>query len=63
MPKAGGQAIKLSSPPGLESFPKYSPDGKEIAFSANYDGNMDVYVMNSNGGIPKDLPHTVMVTR
>jgi tricorn protease len=55
VPKAGGQAIKLSSPPGLESFPKYSPDGKEIAFSANYDGNMDVYVMNSNGGIPKRL--------
>ncbi len=33
MPKVGGEAIKLSSPLGVESFPKFSPDGKSIAFS------------------------------
>ena len=41
MPKEGGTAIKLSSPAGVESFPKFSPDGKTIAFSGNYDGNTD----------------------
>ena len=35
VPKEGGTATKLSSPAGLESFPKFSPDGNEIAFSAN----------------------------
>ena len=38
VPKEGGTAIKLSSPAGVESFPKFSPDGKSIAFSGNYDG-------------------------
>ncbi len=55
VPKTGGQAIKLSSPPGVESFPKFSPDGSEIAFSGNYDGNLDVYVMPVTGGVPKRL--------
>lgn len=50
--KDGGNAIKLSSPPGVESYPKFSPDGKSIAFTGNYDGNNDVYVMPVNGGIP-----------
>lgn len=52
MPKEGGNAMKLSSPPGLESFPKFSPDGKSIAFTGNYDGNPDVYVIPSTGGVP-----------
>ncbi|MCD8540101.1 MAG: hypothetical protein LRY55_10280, partial [Leadbetterella sp.] len=55
VPKSGGQAIRLSSPAGVESFPKFSPDGKEIAFSGNYDGNLDVYVMPVAGGAPKRL--------
>ena len=55
VPKEGGTAIKLSSPPGVESFPKFSPDGKSIAFSGNYDGNLDVYVLPVNGGIPARL--------
>src|SRR5262245_54039291 len=42
-PKAGGQAWPLSSPPGGESFPRFSPDGGSIAYSAQYDGNGDVY--------------------
>ena len=53
--KSGGTATRLSSPAGLESFPKFSPDGKEIAFSANYHGNTDVYVIPTTGGIPKRL--------
>src|SRR5882762_9375544 len=55
MPKTGGTAEKLSSPPGVESFPKFSPDGKSIAFSGNYDGNLDAYVIPANGGVPTRL--------
>src|SRR5215475_6556058 len=54
-PKEGGTAIKLSSPAGVESYPKFSPDGKSIAFTGNYDGNSDVYVIPSNGGVPVRL--------
>src|SRR5690349_1217732 len=42
-PKAGGVAIPLSSPAGQELFPRFSPDGKRISYSASYDGNLDVY--------------------
>ncbi len=55
VPKEGGMAVKLSSPPGVEMLPKFSPDGKQIAFSAVYDGNRDVYTMPVTGGIPKRL--------
>ncbi|HVG16074.1 MAG TPA: hypothetical protein VM935_13985, partial [Chitinophagaceae bacterium] len=55
IPKQGGTAIKLSSPPGVESFPKFSPDGSSIAYSANYDGNQDVYVIPAAGGVPTRL--------
>src|SRR5215203_323468 len=54
-PKDGGTAFKLSSPSGVESFPKFSPDGKNIAFSGNYDGNTDVYVLPVLGGVPVRL--------
>ena len=50
--KSGGTANRLSSPNGEESWPKFSPDGSKIAFSGNYDGNTDVYVVESMGGIP-----------
>ena len=55
MPKTGGTAEKLSSPPGVESFPKFSPNGQSIAFSGNYDGNTDAYVIPANGGVPVRL--------
>src|SRR5688572_18038195 len=42
VPKTGGSAQRLSSPRGEETFPRFSPDGNSIAFSGNYDGNMDV---------------------
>lgn len=53
--KGGGTALKLSSPSGEESVPKFSPDGKQIAFSGNYDGNTDIYVVPTMGGVPKRL--------
>src|SRR5215813_3552211 len=53
--KDGGEAVKLSSPAGVETFAKFSPDGKSIAFSGNYDGNNDVYVIPVNGGVPLRL--------
>ena len=51
--KTGGVAHRLSSPAGEESFPRFSPDGGEIAFSAAYDGNTDVYVTSVAGGLPR----------
>lgn len=56
-PKTGGAALRLSSPRGEETFPKFSPDGTEIAFSGNYDGNMDLYVMPVTGGLPRRVTH------
>lgn len=56
-PKTGGAAMRLSSPKGEESFPRFSPDGSQIAFSGNYDGNMDVYVVQATGGMPKRLTY------
>ena len=55
--KSGGVARRLSSPRGQELFPKFSPDGTKIAFSGNYDGNVDVYLMPSTGGEVKRLTH------
>ncbi len=56
-PKAGGVAQRLSTPPGEESFPRFSPDGVLIAFSGNYDGNEDIYVVSTGGGSLKRLTH------
>ncbi|HEX5626366.1 MAG TPA: Tricorn protease like protein, partial [Saprospiraceae bacterium] len=53
--KQGGEAVQLSSPPGMESFPKFSPDGSKIAYSANYDGHVDVYLMDIQGGVPRRM--------
>ncbi|MGH7900808.1 MAG: S41 family peptidase [Thermodesulfobacteriota bacterium] len=53
----GGDARRLSSVKGHELYPKFSPDGKSIAFSGNYDGNIDAYIIPANGGIPGRLTH------
>ncbi len=50
--KNGGTALQITHSPGEESWPKFSPDGKEIAFTASYNGNADVYVIPVTGGIP-----------
>lgn len=62
-PKEGGSAVRLSSPAGEETFPRFSPDGSAIAFSGNYDGNTDVYVMQSSGGVPVRVTHHPMNDR
>jgi tricorn protease len=49
----GGEARRLTSSPGLETNPRFSPDGQWIAFSGEYDGNNDVYVMPARGGEPR----------
>jgi tricorn protease len=55
--KEGGIAHKISSPRGEETAARFSPDGRHIAFSGNYDGNMDVYVLPAIGGVPTRLTH------
>ncbi|MGO9255048.1 MAG: PDZ domain-containing protein [Bryobacteraceae bacterium] len=53
--RAGGTARRLTSFPGQTTNPHFSPDGKWVAFSAEYAGNVDVYVVASEGGEPKRL--------
>ena len=55
--KDGGEARRITSAPGDESFPKFSPDGAEIAFMANYDGESDIYVLPVEGGVPTRVTH------
>jgi tricorn protease len=62
-PKTGGAAHRLSSPRGEETFPRFSPDGRRIAFSANYDGNQDVYVVPTMGGDPVRITFHPMADR
>jgi tricorn protease len=57
VPRTGGQARRLTSHPGDELYPKFSPDGKWIAFTGEYDGNADVYVMPAEGGEPRRLTY------
>jgi len=52
---SGGTARRITTHPGLELFPKFSPDGTKIAFTGQYDGNSNVYVMPASGGEPKQL--------
>lgn len=63
VPKDGGLAARLSSPSGQEQFPRFSPDGSQIAFSGNYDGNTDIYVIPSQGGLPQRLTYHHMGDR
>ena len=56
-PREGGVAVPLSSPEGRESFPRFSADGKTIAFVGNYDGNNDLYTLSVDGGIPFRVTH------
>ena len=60
MPKISGFQIptvprRLTTDKGVESDPHFSPDGRLIAFSAQYDGNTDVFIIPVEGGIPKRL--------
>jgi tricorn protease len=55
VPSEGGVARRITTNPGSELFPKFSPDGSHIAFTGQYDGNNNVYVIPSDGGEPKQL--------
>jgi tricorn protease len=59
----GGIARKLTNHPGFEMFARFSPDGKTIAFTGQYDGNTEVFIMNSQGGIPKRVTFTATLGR
>src|SRR2546426_3615325 len=55
VPRMGGEARRLTSGPGRETNPHFSPDGSLIAFTGEYDGNVDAYVMPAAGGVPRRL--------
>lgn len=57
VPRDGGQAVRITSNPGVESDPYFSPDGSMIAFTGQYDGNQDVYVVPAKGGEPKRITY------
>ncbi len=61
--KKGGIARKLTNDIGYEMFAKFSPDGKSIGFTAQYDGNTEIYVMPAEGGVPKRLTYTATLGR
>lgn len=55
VPRTGGEAIRLTTGAGIEDNPVFSPDGTKVAFRGEYDGNIDVYVIDAGGGVPKRL--------
>jgi len=55
VPRDGGDAVRLTSGTGNETDPAFSPDGTRIAFTGEYDGNVDVFVVAASGGVPKRL--------
>lgn len=57
VPRDGGLAVPLTSSPEPESAPKFSPDGRTIAFAANYDGVWNLYTLPFEGGSPKQVTH------
>ncbi len=59
----GGVARKLTSHNGYEMFPRFSPDGSQIAFTGQYDGNTEVFVIPASGGSPKRLTYTATLGR
>jgi tricorn protease len=63
VPVNGGMARKLTSDAGYEMFPHFSPDGKTIAFTAQYDGNTEIYTMPSQGGVPVRMTITATLGR
>ncbi|MGZ5454673.1 MAG: S41 family peptidase, partial [Candidatus Aminicenantales bacterium] len=64
VPLAGGVARKLTAfYEGYEAFARFSPDGASIAFTGEYDGNREVYLIPSGGGVPKRLTYTPSLGR
>ncbi len=63
VPLTGGIARKLTNHEGYEMFPHFSPDGKTIAFTGQYDGNTEVFTISADGGTPKRLTVTATLNR
>src|SRR5262249_54018926 len=57
VPRAGGEARRLTTGAGVETDPIFSPDGTQVAFTGQYDGNEDVYVVSAAGGEPRRLTY------
>lgn len=55
--REGGMASPLAAPPGTVGFPRFSPDGKTVAFVGDYDGNQDLYTIPADGGVPFRVTH------
>src|SRR3954471_21759371 len=55
--REGGEAQRLTTGVGIETDPVFSPDGSQIAFTGEYDGNTDVFVVPATGGVPTRLTH------
>lgn len=62
-PIQGGEAQRLTSHIGYEMFPRFSPDGKTIAFTGQYDGNTEIFSIPSTGGEPLRLTYTATNSR
>ena len=62
-PLSGGEAVRLTSHVGYEMFARFSPDGKTIAFTGQYDGNTEVYSIPATGGAPVRLTYTATNAR
>ena len=61
--RSGGRAERLTRGPGPEMGPRYSPDGEWLAFSGQYDGNTDAFVVAADGGVPRRLTAHPLSTR
>src|SRR2546423_3299098 len=57
VPRTGGSAERLTTGVGVETTPVFSPDGSMIAFTGEYDGNVDAYVVPAAGGVPRRLTY------
>ncbi|MFT6831263.1 MAG: tricorn protease [Planctomycetota bacterium] len=57
VPREGGTALPLASPPGAERNPRFSHDGQTVAFGGNYDGDSDIYTVSIKGGVPFRVTH------
>ena len=57
VPRSGGDARRLTTGVGIESNPYFSPDGAWVAFTGEYDGNVDIYIVRASGGIPQRLTY------
>ncbi|MBS1322088.1 MAG: peptidase S41, partial [Parabacteroides sp.] len=55
VPTTGGKATQLTTHPAHDTRPVWSPDGKQIAFASDRNGNFDVFIMNKEGGAPTQL--------